>query len=127
MNQRSVQNDVVDFMAISSIGMNLTKCTDARLVTRVTAELWSLWILGRGLAVRRCEMKRDKFGRTAEYRGSGSTDDTRRGVEFDAYMQKVSTEYYERSWRDAVKERKADIWIAIGLYLILTSVAFVVL
>ncbi len=42
-------------------------------------------------------------------------------------LQQASANYYERRWRDRVKDHESDIWIAIGLYLILSSVAFVVL
>ena len=39
----------------------------------------------------------------------------------------ASAEYYERRWHDKIKLERGDWWIAIGLYLTLCSVAFVVL
>ena len=65
-------------------------------------------------------MKRNKFRRTSEDQVS---DDKRYG---DALV-KASADYYERSWRNRIKVQQLDIWIAVGLYLILTGVAFVAL
>ena len=39
----------------------------------------------------------------------------------------VSADYYERRWRNRIKSHQGDRWIAIGLYLLLISVAFVAL
>lgn len=42
-------------------------------------------------------------------------------------LQKASADYYEWRWRNRIEDHKGNIWIAFGLYLILCSVAFVVL
>ena len=46
---------------------------------------------------------------------------------YDDALSKASADYYERSWKSRIKDQQQDIWIAIGLYLILSGVAFVVL
>jgi hypothetical protein len=71
-------------------------------------------------------MKRDKFRRTVNDQLMGHVEDE--GVDdnlYDVAMQKASADNYERSWKARVKEQRGDCWIAIGLYLILASVAFV--
>ena len=42
-------------------------------------------------------------------------------------LQKTSAEYYERRWKDRIKEHQSDFWIVLGVYLIISSVAIVIL
>jgi hypothetical protein len=65
-------------------------------------------------------MKRNKFEPTPEDQIS---DDEL----FDDVISKASADYYERSWKDRIKDRQLDIWITVGLYLLLYSGAFVTL
>jgi hypothetical protein len=46
---------------------------------------------------------------------------------YDRTMQEKSAAYYERTWKQRKKDQKGDFWIAVGLYLITCSVAFVVI
>lgn len=45
----------------------------------------------------------------------------------DIALQKTSAEYYERRWKNRIKEHQSDFWIVLGLYLIISSVAIVIL
>jgi len=42
---------------------------------------------------------------------------------YDDAISKASADYYRRSWKSRIKDRQLDIWIAVGLYLVLSSVA----
>jgi len=46
---------------------------------------------------------------------------------YDDACAKASADYYVRSSKNRIKVRQLDIWIAVGLYLVVSSVAFVVL
>ena len=49
---------------------------------------------------------------------------------YDDALSKASADYYERSGKRRIENRQLeqlDIWIAVALYLFLSSVAFVVL
>lgn len=73
-------------------------------------------------------MKRNKFRRTSrDQQISQEENQIADGELYDDAISKATADYYERSWRNRIKERQLDIWIAVGLYLILSSVAFVVL
>ena len=65
-------------------------------------------------------MKRDEFRQSSE-------DQISDGELFDDALGKASADYYDRSWKNRLKIQKPDIWIAVGLYLVLSSVAFVLL
>jgi len=45
----------------------------------------------------------------------------------DDTLTRVSADYYDRSWINKIKIERHDVWIAVGLYLVLSSVAFVIL
>jgi hypothetical protein len=45
----------------------------------------------------------------------------------DDTIIKATADYYERRGKSRIKDRQLDIWIAVGLYLILSSFAFVAL
>jgi len=47
--------------------------------------------------------------------------------ETDLLLFKASAEHYERRWRNRIKFNRGDWWLAIGVYLMLASVAFVAL
>lgn len=64
-------------------------------------------------------MKRDKFKLTSEDQISGDTM-------YDDALAKASAEYYERRSVYRINFRAHEMWIAVALYLILSSVAFVV-
>ena len=42
-------------------------------------------------------------------------------------LHKASADYYERSWRIRRRLRRDDWWIAVAVYSLLVSIAFVVL
>ncbi len=73
-------------------------------------------------------MKRKKLTRTendqltSQVEAGAANDDI-----YDTDLSKFSAEYYERRGRNSIKTHNGDIWIAICLYLILSSVVFVVL
>lgn len=93
-----------------------------------TAALLVLCILDSRKLSGRCGMKRNDYGRTDNEQLSDRVEDE---VESDSdeeiALQKISADYYERSWRNRINERQGDLWIALGLYLILAGIAFVVL
>ncbi len=55
-----------------------------------------------------------------DYEAGGENED-------EVAFQKASAEYYERRQKFWADFHRGDWWIAIGLYLIISSVAFVVL
>ena len=65
-------------------------------------------------------MKRNKFKPTPEDQIS---DDEL----YDGALDKASADYYERRAKDMIMFRVQEMWIAIAVYLALSSVAFVVL
>ena len=76
----------------------------------------------------RCDMKRKKSkpignDSPANLVASGANNDELA----DCALQKASADYYERRWRDKIKEHRSDFWIVLGLYLVLSSVAVVIL
>ena len=75
-----------------------------------------------------CDMKRKKFRRTVNDQLVSQIEDEFAADDlYDSAMQKASADYYERRWKSRIKEQQGNLWIAIGLYLIISSVAFVVL
>jgi vacuolar-type H+-ATPase catalytic subunit A/Vma1 len=73
-------------------------------------------------------MKPKKITRTEIDRSISSTEDEFSGDNsYDRSMQEKSAAYYERSWKQRKKDRQGDFWIAVGLYLITCSIAFVVI
>jgi len=73
-------------------------------------------------------MKRNEFRRTSKDQQISQAEDQIADDElYDDAISKATADYYERSWKSRIKDRQLDIWIAVGLYLILSSVAFVVL
>jgi hypothetical protein len=73
-------------------------------------------------------MKSITFRRTSEDQRTSQADDQISDAEMhDDAIAKASADYYERSWKNKIKFQRLDIWIAVGLYLVSTSVAFVFL
>jgi len=73
-------------------------------------------------------MKRNKFRRiTSDQLISSAEDEYADDDLQDDTLSKASAEYYERSWNNRIKGRQLDSWIAVSLYLLLSSIAFVVL
>jgi hypothetical protein len=73
-------------------------------------------------------MKSIKFRRTSQDQRTSQADDQISDAELhDDAIAKASADYYERSWNNKIKFQRLDIWIAVGLYLVSTSVAFVFL
>jgi hypothetical protein len=73
-------------------------------------------------------MKRNKFRRTSnDPRLSELEGEIVDAERHNDTLTKASADYYERSWKNRIREQQSNIWIAVGLYLILSSVAFVVL
>jgi hypothetical protein len=73
-------------------------------------------------------MKRNKFKRTPEdQQNSPIEDQISDGELYDDALDKTSADYYARIAKNRIKVQAQDTWIAVGLYLVLTSVAFVVL
>ena len=71
-------------------------------------------------------MKRSEFRRTANDELVSQLEDEAVNDNLDEIMQKASADYYERRWKYRANDHKADWCIAVGLYLILAGVAFVV-
>ena len=73
-------------------------------------------------------MKRDSHGRTVSNRQSSQVEDAIVGIErYDEAISNASADYYERRSKSRMNDRQLNIWIAVGLYLILSGVALVVL
>jgi len=73
-------------------------------------------------------MKRKKLRRTGNEQLASQAEDEVESDDLDAIaFQQASADYYRRRSRNRVNDHKGDFWIAIGLYLILSSVAFAVL
>ena len=72
-------------------------------------------------------MKSKKSRRTLrDQQISQEEDQIADGELHDDAISQASADYYERSWKSRIKDRQLDIWIAVGLYLVLSSVAVVV-
>lgn len=73
-------------------------------------------------------MKRKKLRRTGNDHLTSPVEDGAANDDIhDIALAKASADFYGRRERMWTKFNQGDFWIAIGLYLILSSVAFVVL
>ena len=73
-------------------------------------------------------MKRNKFKPTPEDQQISPADDQISDDElYDDALDKASADCYERVAKTRIKVQAQDILIAVALYLVLSSVAFVVL
>ena len=73
-------------------------------------------------------MKRNSLGRTVnDQQISPVEDEITDDEQYDKAIAKASAGIYKRSWEARIKPRQLDIWIAVGVALILSSVALVVL
>ena len=68
-------------------------------------------------------MKRKKLTKTGKYQPANQADGNSRA---ETALQQATVDYYERRWRDRIKNRWIDILVVIGLYMIIAGVAFVV-
>ncbi len=72
-------------------------------------------------------MKRNKLKRNPnDQQISPVEDEIADDEQYVDAISKASADYYEQSWKSRIKDRQLDIWIAVGLYLVLSSVALVV-
>ena len=73
-------------------------------------------------------MKRKRFRRTSKDQQIGQVDDQTTDDElYDDALSKAPADYYERRRKNTIKIQELDVWVAVGLYLAFSSVAFVVL
>jgi hypothetical protein len=73
-------------------------------------------------------MKRKKLTKTGnDQLANRAEGDTEGNNIAELALQQATVDYYERRWRDRIKDRWIDITVAIGLYMIIASFAFVVL
>ena len=47
--------------------------------------------------------------------------------ETDSQLFRASADFYERRWKNRIKDHQGEWWIAIAIYLIFVSIAFVAL
>jgi hypothetical protein len=73
-------------------------------------------------------MTRNSFGRIVnDQQISPVEDEITDDGQYDEAVSKASADYYERSWKSRLRDQQLNIWIAVGLYLVGSSVALVVL
>jgi len=73
-------------------------------------------------------MKSDTFRQTSEDQRTCQADDQVSDDElYDDAIDKATADYYERSRRNKIKFQRLDIWIAVGLYLVSSSIALAIL
>jgi hypothetical protein len=75
-------------------------------------------------------MKHDHLSNSVNSQSTSQGDDEAENNNLDEtgwHAAGASAEHYERCRKSRIRMRQGDWWIAIGLYLVLVSVAFVVL
>jgi len=73
-------------------------------------------------------MKGNTFRRTSEDQRTGQADDQVSDDElYDDAIDKDTADYYERSRKNKIRYQRLDIWIAVGLYLVSSSIALAIL
>jgi hypothetical protein len=73
-------------------------------------------------------MNRNKFKRTVNDQRNSQVEDAPDGDTRDeAALYKESADLYERRWKSRIKDHQANWWAVAGVYLIVASIAFVVL
>ncbi len=73
-------------------------------------------------------MKRDKLRRTGNGRPTSQVEDGAANNDFyETDLERFSAAHYKQRGRIWRKFNRGDWWIAVGVYLILSSVAFVVM
>lgn len=97
------------------------------LVTRVTPELLVLCILNSRTLSGRCGMKANKSRGFVNDQLISHVEDGIVNDNLDeTKLEKDSADFYERRKRIWIEFQKEDWWVAVAVYLILASVAFVV-
>jgi hypothetical protein len=73
-------------------------------------------------------MKSNMFRRTSEDQQTSQADDKKSDDElYDDAIDKDTADYYERSRKNKIEIQRLDIWIAVGLYLVSSSIALALL
>jgi hypothetical protein len=73
-------------------------------------------------------MKSNMFRRTSEDQQIRQADDKKSDDElYDDAIDKDTADYYERSRKNKIRFQRLDIWIAVGLYLVSSSIALALL
>jgi len=73
-------------------------------------------------------MLRNKFKRTVNDQLISQVEDKIADDDLhDDALSKSSADYYERSRKSRIKDQQLNFWIAVGLYLVLSSIGFVLL
>ena len=75
-------------------------------------------------------MKRDQVRKSENHQPTSQVEDKAAHDNLDEsgwHALGVAADYYERRHKSRIKFSKGDWWIAIGVYLVFASVAFVVL
>lgn len=92
------------------------------------ADRRALWILDLRTLDGWREMKRRKLTKTENDRQANQAEgEAEANNRAEMGLQQATVDYYEGRWRDRIKDRWIDITVAIGLYMLIASVAFVVL
>ena len=63
----------------------------------------------------------------SDQRPSQVADDADRADSEEAALHKASADWYERRWRARIKNQQTNLWVVGGVYLILASMAYVVI
>jgi hypothetical protein len=73
-------------------------------------------------------MKSNMFRRTSKDQQTRQADDQLSDDElYDDAIDKDTADYYERSRKNKIEIQRLDIWIAVGLYLVSSSIALALL
>lgn len=98
------------------------------MVTCDTAELLELCILSGGIVSERRDMKREELRRTGNDQSTRRVEDEAGKIDlYETDVERASTAYYERRRIMWIKFNQGDWWIAVAVYLVFSSIAFVVL
>jgi hypothetical protein len=72
-------------------------------------------------------MNHNKFKQPGDEQRAVQVEDEFADDNSENAIFKATANYYERRWHGKFKDHQTDFWIAVGLYLVMSSVAFVVL
>ena len=73
-------------------------------------------------------MKREKLRRTGKHQPTRHVEDwAAKDDPYETDLERLSALHYERRGRMWGKFNRGDWWVAVGVYLILSSVAFVIM
>jgi hypothetical protein len=71
-------------------------------------------------------MNKNDLNQIGDEQPAVRVEDEFAGDNSETAMFKATADYYERRWHGKFKDHQRDFWVAVGLYLVLSSVAFVV-